>query len=261
MRHAPLGPRGRYPTWARRAGHRPLVLGHRGARQAAPENTLRAFELAARQGADGVELDVRLAGDGSLVILHDRTLARTTGGRDPRDVERLDRAALDRVDVGEGERPPTLMDALRWARERDQRLDIELKHDVSSRLALLQGVLQALAQERDAGDRLLLSSFDPLLVTALARAQRQVPVAWLVHAGQRWLRSAPGWRAVGASGVNPEAALLTEDYVAPLRARGALVYVWTVNEPAVARTLARLGVDGLISDAPGALLAALTADG
>jgi glycerophosphoryl diester phosphodiesterase len=55
----------------RREGARPLVLGHRGARHAAPENTLRAFELARTEGADGVELDVRIDANGEVIVLHD----------------------------------------------------------------------------------------------------------------------------------------------------------------------------------------------
>ena len=48
----------------------PLVIGHRGASAEAPENTIAAFELALAQGADGVELDVQLAADGALVVIH-----------------------------------------------------------------------------------------------------------------------------------------------------------------------------------------------
>jgi len=55
-------------------GHAPAVVAHRGARAAAPENTLAAFRLAAELGADGVELDVRRTGDGLLAVHHDAAL-------------------------------------------------------------------------------------------------------------------------------------------------------------------------------------------
>src|SRR5512135_2653183 len=58
----------------------PLVLAHRGASLHAPENTLAAFTLAADQGADGIELDVKLTRDGSIVVMHDATVDRTTTG-------------------------------------------------------------------------------------------------------------------------------------------------------------------------------------
>ena len=75
----------------RRSRDRPFVLGHRGARHAAPENTLAAFDLAMTEGADGVELDVRLDGDGRVIVLHDptrrphlvREVASLLRGQDP----------------------------------------------------------------------------------------------------------------------------------------------------------------------------------
>ena len=56
-----------------------VIYGHRGASGYAPENTLEAFELAAKQGAAGVELDVHLSKDGKLAVIHDASLWRTCG--------------------------------------------------------------------------------------------------------------------------------------------------------------------------------------
>ena len=57
------------------------VWAHRGASGYAPENTLEAFELAAKQKADGVELDVQLSKDGELVVIHDEVIDRVTEGK------------------------------------------------------------------------------------------------------------------------------------------------------------------------------------
>jgi glycerophosphoryl diester phosphodiesterase len=59
------------------------IWAHRGARREAPENTLPAFELAVAQGADGVEFDVQLTADGTVVVIHDETVERTTNGTGP----------------------------------------------------------------------------------------------------------------------------------------------------------------------------------
>ena len=59
----------------------PLIIAHRGASGEAPENTLAAFELALRQGAGGIELDVHLSSDGIPVVIHDPRLSRTTSGK------------------------------------------------------------------------------------------------------------------------------------------------------------------------------------
>ena len=116
--------------WLRAEGKRPLVFGHRGARHAAPENTMMAFELALTEGADGVELDVRLDGDGRVIVLHDTTLARVSEDRETRSAEAMTAAELSRVDVGRGERVPLLKDVLAWSLERQARVNVELKRDV-----------------------------------------------------------------------------------------------------------------------------------
>src|SRR5688572_31359268 len=88
----------------RAPGAKPLVLGHRGARHAAPENTHAAFELSRAEGAAGVELDVRLVKSGEIVVLHDPTLARVTAGGDRRAVEQLAWHDARRADIGQGQR-------------------------------------------------------------------------------------------------------------------------------------------------------------
>ncbi|MEB2311321.1 MAG: glycerophosphodiester phosphodiesterase [Sorangiineae bacterium] len=244
-------------AWRRGPESRPLVLGHRGARHAAPENTLGAFELAAREGADGVELDVRLDGDGRVIVLHDRTLERVSVTRDPRDVELLGARELGALELGGGERVPLLAEVLDWAALRERRLNIELKHDVSDRAALVRGVVWQLARRRDAAERVLLSSFHAGIVWQLSRALPTLPVAWLVHQGQRLARHARFSSLLGASGVNLEHVLITGRLVRRLRAQGVLVGTWTINDGVEARRVARLGVDAIITDRPGAMLTAL----
>ena len=91
----------------------PLVIAHRGDKVHAPENTLAAFEKAASNGADAVEFDVKLSADGSVIIIHDQTIDRTTNGNGK--VKDLTLAELKRLDAGvqfpekySGEKIPTL---------------------------------------------------------------------------------------------------------------------------------------------------------
>ena len=241
----------------RASGAPPLVLGHRGARREAPENTLRAFELATTQGAAGVELDVRLDGSGRVIVLHDRTLERVTNGDDVRDVEVLDARALDELRLAGDATIPTLDAVLDWAVAGGHLLNVELKRDVGTPRALVWRVAKLLRARAPARELVLLSSFDPLFVRALGWLLPEVPTAWLVHAKQRVLRSAPGFRRLGAVAVHPELALCSDARVRRWRARGALVNVWTVNDPAEARRLAAAGVDAIISDVPGEIVRAL----
>ncbi|HKY39473.1 MAG TPA: glycerophosphodiester phosphodiesterase family protein [Polyangiaceae bacterium] len=248
----------------RAAGTPPLVLGHRGARYAAPENTHAAFELARQEGAAGVELDVRLVKTGEIVVLHDTTLARVTGGADRRAIEQLSLAETRAADIGHGERVPLLADVLDWAAEHDQLVNVEVKSDVVRRRDLVSGVIALLAQHGWAERGVLLSSFDPRFVWQLSRALPRVPSAFLFHTKSPMARAAAlvgaaTFTRLGARALHPEHVLLTEQRMQAWRARGALVGVWTVNDEARARELSALGVDYLVSDRPGAVLAAVRA--
>jgi len=234
------------------------VLGHRGARHAAPENTLAAFELSRTEGADGIELDVRLDGSGQVIVLHDPRLTRVTQGADTRHAEDIESRELARLDVGKGERVPTLAEVLSWAREHGQRVNVELKSDVRNKRLLLQQVERSMT--RQALPDVLFSSFHPYFVWWLARRLPDVPRAWLVHAKQHVLKYAPGLRRLGANGLNPEHVLANAARVSRLKSAHFLVNTWTVNEPARARQLAKMGVDTIISDVPGKILAALGND-
>jgi glycerophosphoryl diester phosphodiesterase len=241
----------------RQSGTRPLVLGHRGAGYAVPENTFKAFELAATAGADGVELDVRLCGSSEIIVLHDPSLARVGLPPDERHVEDLTWDELSRVDVGDGERIPLLEDVLDWALRLNMLVNVEVKSDVRARDALLAGVARLLDQHPATQGHVLLSSFDPRFVYTLARSVPKAPVGWLVRDRQRFFRNAAGHRLLGASAVHPESVLVNAERVARWKAQGSLVVVWTVNDAERAKTLADLGVDAIISDEPGAVLQAL----
>jgi glycerophosphoryl diester phosphodiesterase len=246
----------RVQAWRRHPG-RPFVLGHRGARRRAPENTMAAFQLALEEGADGVELDVRLDGEGDVVVIHDVDLARVTSHRDVRRIADLGRFDLARVDLGGGERVPRLADVLAWAREHDARVNIELKRDTVRPPLLAWEVSRLVRAEREARDRFILSSFDPRLVALSARLLPEIPVGWLVESPRRVPGRSLAERLVGASALHPQTTLVARPTIAAWQAEGLPVNVWTVNDPDDARRLDALGVDTLISDEPGKILEAL----
>ena len=103
-----------------------------------------------------------------------------------------------------------------------------------------------------------ISSFDPTLLAMLAVAAPRVPRAWLTHQGQeRWSR---GWSPLALRApimaVHVERTQATPRLVESFHRAGKAVGVWTVNDAAEARDLAAIGVDWIITDAPGAVLVA-----
>jgi glycerophosphoryl diester phosphodiesterase len=241
----------------RAPNRRPLVLGHRGARHAAPENTMAAFELALSEGADGVELDVRLDGSGRVVVAHDVDLSRVSGGTHRGLIHELSREELGRVELSGGQFVPALADVLVWARAHDTRVNVELKGDAPDLRSLARAVVELVRDLGAPPERIWFSSFHPWLVRAMARSLPSHATCWLVHQGQRAFRDGNLFGVLGAVGVHPERVLVTPERVATWRRRGALIHTWTVNDPAEAERLSSFGVDGIISDNPARVLEVL----
>ena len=234
---------------------RPLVIAHRGASRDAPENTLAAFSLAVKQRADGVELDVMRCASGELVVFHDDDLARLGGGSEADQVRRMSWDALRERDVGRGEHMPTL----------DQVFDVvgELLVNVELKSAptwaerarddgLAAGVAELIARRRLA-DRVLVSSFDPLLLKRFrARAPRVATGLLFAHDQSLPLRNAWARPWVRPTAVHPESVLVDAVSLRGWHDAGYVVNVWTVDDPGEVRCLAALGVDGIITNTPAA---------
>lgn len=236
---------------------RPMVIGHRGVRrEGVVENTLPAFAAAVAEGAEAIELDVRACASGELVVVHDPTLERITGGADRRAVADLTLSDLAAVPLPGGARVPALAEVLAFARARGVAVNVELKRDVPSRPA----VVRAAARILDAWDPahgILVSSFDPFMLAGLFALAPAIPRAILVHRTYYHEVHIAARLPAAAAAVHLERTLTRPERVAELRRRGVLVNVWTVNDPAEAVDLASIGVSGIITDDPGAIRAAL----
>jgi len=239
-----------------RRADRPLVIGHRGVRGDAPENTLAAFELAARAGADAIELDVRVCGSGELVVIHDPTLGRVTGGRDPRAVAEVAYDELRRADVGGGERVPALTEVMALARALSLRVNVEMKRDAPDRTAIVRATARVLASW-DPNHPVLVSSFDPIMLGGLALLAPDVPRALLVGRLSIERRTPLFARPLRISAIHLERTLSSVEALRAWKRTGRLVNVWTVNDPTEARDLRAVGVDGIITDVPARIREAL----
>ncbi len=228
------------------------ILGHRGASADAPENTLPAFRLALEQGADGVELDVRLCASGEVVVFHDETLERLAGR--PGRVVQTPWSALRTLEVvcPRGRAPIPLLAEVLEALPRTAWLNVELKAD-SGWLRLAARVARLLV-EGGHQSHVVVSSFHPLCLLALAARGPTLRRGYLLEAGRpAWLESNPLALWAGRDAVHPPDAEVTEERVQRWHTRGREVAAWTVDEPGRARTLAGWGVDFLITNRPGLL--------
>lgn len=237
---------------------RPIVLGHRGARHAHPENTMRAFQAALDEGAVGTEFDVMLTSDGVPVVFHDFDLARMTGRRDVRRVSALTSRELNSITLDGGEYIPTLKTVLDWAVKTDALLNIELKSERPWFDPVANVVAGLLDGYPDAPDFALVSSFHPTLVRRFAGLKPNVVSALLVGQNHPCLLHDKWLAACGAHAVHPQASLLLRRPQLLQRVGSALVNTWTVNSEQQAIALGKLGVAGIITDRPRAIVTALT---
>jgi len=226
----------------------PYVVAHRGASASRPEHTLAAYDLALREGADGVECDVRLTRDGHLVCVHDRRLDRTSSGAglvstmtlaELRELEYGAWHSSWRADGTHGDTGLLTLDALvqlvlDW--KRPVKIFIETKHPVrygalveSKVLALLHrfGIAAPASADRS---RAVVMSFSSAAVWRIRRAAPLLPTVLLGRTARYLTSSAVS--AVGATAVGPSLATLREypQLVDRAVAQGRAVYCWSVDE-------------------------------
>jgi glycerophosphoryl diester phosphodiesterase len=244
--------------WRRRNAGPPLVIGHRGASAHALENTLAAFRRARADGADGVELDVVGCKTGEVAVFHDDDLQRLAGR--PERIEDLPLAALREVRLGGGETIPLLEEVFEDLGPLLVNVELKAPRALSARTTALVRRVAALIERHALGDRALVSSFNPVALAQFRKTAPRVATGLLFGAEQkRPLREAWSRRFVRPAAMHPENLLVDATRMGSWRSEGYLVNVWTVDDEAEVKRLARLGVDGIITNDPARVRGALPA--
>ncbi len=226
-----------------------LVIGHRGASAAFPENSAAAFRGAVDQGADGVELDVRRTLDGAMAVSHNdtlpdgRVLVETTMADLPAGMIELSVALelcapLDLVNI----------EIKNWPDDRD--------FDASERLAAHVAALIAVRGELDTG-RYLVSCFHLPTVDRVRELAPGLPTAWLLGLVDDPARLIDKAAEHEHAAVHPHHVFVDQDFVDRAHAAGLALNTWTCNDPDRIKQLAQMGVDALVTDVPDVALRAL----
>jgi len=216
-----------------------LLLGHRGARRYAPENTFAAFDLALEQGADGFEFDVRFTRSRELVICHDPRFNRLP-------VRRSTLRELEATCTAKEEFPPALPEVLdRYSRRAFLNLEVKIR--------AIEPLIHRLVTGIPPRRGYCISSFHPSVIRKLHQIDSSLVLGTISQT--RWqLRR---WEKLPAIYVVAHYRLVSRRLVEEVHAAGKRLVTWTVNRPRQMLRLADLGLDGIISDDPKLLVETL----
>jgi glycerophosphoryl diester phosphodiesterase len=227
------------------------VTAHRGASHVAPENTLAAMAAAVEAGAEFAELDVRLTRDGHVVLMHDRTVDRTTNGTG--DLWDFSLSELQALEAGswfseefDGEPIPTLRDVIRFAKGQ-LKLNIEIKTS-REEPAIAVAVVDIMRTE-ECGENCMVTSFSREVVEEVKRRAPEIRTGFIFGSDYPDDVFTGSWDVLSC---NHE--VVDSLFVASAKQNGKSVHVWTVDERELMLRLIELGVDGIISNRPALLL-------
>ena len=250
-----------------------LVIAHRGGIGMGPENTMPAFEQSARLGADVLEMDIRCTKDGVLVVIHDRTVDRTTNGTGRvldytlEELEKLDAGYRWTMDDGktypyrgQGITIPVFKDVLNAFP--DKRLNIEIKQAEPS---IVEPLIR-LIQDAGRADRVLIASFmaetikeirSMYPIVATAATAGDALLFWIMNSTRLGSAYHPAANAFQVPESIRGIPIVTENFVQGAHRHNMDVHVWTINESDEMKRLLDAGVDGIMTDYPDRLLSLL----
>jgi glycerophosphoryl diester phosphodiesterase len=231
------------------------LIGHRGARGEAPENTLSGFHYLRQLGIRAVELDIQVSRDDELVVIHDNSLERTTLGHgEVRLTHSQDLAQINATQRAFPDWPviegiPALCDVMSILKDFDH-IQFEVKASTEHDCQIVARKFPALWQAFGFGDRAFTTSFNPRYLQLIREAAPEIPRGFLF---EEHFPGNPVEQAIalGCQAIGPHQVRCDQPLVSAARTAGLIIATWTVNDPVRMRELAQLGVDGLITDVPG----------
>ena len=235
----------------------PTIVGHRGARGEAPENTAAGFQVAMEAGVTEIELDVRLSRDGHLIVVHDANVTRTTGERGKAHHYTLSQLeVLDARRNTPGWHSPLGIPSLREVVDLcgpSMRFQFEVKGADRTILHRLAHQPVDFINQRQMNDRVVVTSshtgFLRMLGTMTAHIERGYVAEY------RYQQPTRRAVALGCTWLMPRHTLVTPALMRRARRRNLKVSTWTVNDLTRAERMVELGVDGIITDFPTSFIA------
>lgn len=238
---------------------KPLIIAHRGASKAAPEDSMSAIKKAVASGAGGIQLDVQLSYNGQPVLIHDSKIDRTSNGTGF--VKDMTVEKLKEFDFGSwfseefrGEKILTLTEALEYLVEQDIRLYLEFKNTTEVYEGMEEKVLQIL-QDFRLVDRTIITSFNHYSVIKVKKLEPSMKVGILYGFGLAY-----PWEyaiRIQVDSIHTSWSNIDAEMIDRCRKNNILVNANTIDDMKIVKAVAALGVDGIMTNVPDIALQAL----
>lgn len=228
------------------------VWAHRGASSYSPENTLPAFELAVKQKADGVELDVQLSKDGELVVIHDETIDRTSNGtgfvKDYTLIE-LKKFNFNKLFPQYGFVPIAILEEVyALLKPTNLTINVELKTSVIFYEGIEEKLIK-LAEKMNMEERIIYSSFNHYSLLNLKKLKHDVKLGLLFS---DIFVDVPDYAVkLGADALHPVGYVLQlQGFIEKSKEKNLKLHVWTVDDESQIKRCIELGIDAIITNKP-----------
>lgn len=235
----------------------PTLIAHRGASAEAPENTLASIQRAIEIGVDFIEIDVRLSKDGIPVVIHDSTLKRITKGKQKTRISDMYLEEIQQIDAGSwfnssfaDFRVPTLDEVLKIKPDTIG-LMIEIKKEYADPKHIAQRVLNSLNESPfPKNNSIVVGSFSPEIVKTIINENPRVPVLGIIEK----MQYLPIFREMGVKHFAFYYKRISSKLVESFAEENLSLWAWTVDNIKTVRKLLSLGVHGIITNNPAAML-------
>lgn len=228
------------------------IFAHRGASAYAPENTMEAFALAVKQGADGIELDAQMTKDGQVVVIHDEIIDRVSNGKGAvRDytLEELRKFSFSNgMEDYQDAAIPTLKEVLEFLKPTNLELNIELKTGIYWYPGLEEKTME-LVKEAGMEDRVIYSSFNHYSVQKILELDGSAQCAYLYS--DVCLNVDKYAKETGVCGLHPAVYhLKMSTFLKEYQESGLKIRVWTVNKKEDMETFIKADLEAIITNYP-----------
>ena len=228
-----------------------MIIAHRGASYLAPENTVASAKLAWESGTDAVEVDVHLAKDNRVMVIHDKDTKRTCSGKTNLEIAKSPSMLLRDLDAGswkgvefKGEKIPYLEEIIETVPE-GKTLVVEIKSGVE-----ILDHMELILEKKGEGKNIVFIAFDWKTIVETKKRFPDHKCYWLSESKSSVRKRIPEIKEMGLDGINIDSKIVDQEMMDLAKAEDIEVLSWTIDDPVKAKRLVDLGVAGITTNRP-----------